>query len=117
VGRLTALVGMGYFAVWTVLGVVAFPVGVAWRRSRWRQPMLARAVPIAAGAIVLIAGSLQLSAWKARHLACCREAPAGRAGRRRRRGLAVRPAAGPPLQPQLCGLTAILLVIGSWTFA
>jgi predicted metal-binding membrane protein len=35
---------------------------------------VARAVPIAVGVVVLIAGSLQLTAWKARHLACCREA-------------------------------------------
>jgi predicted metal-binding membrane protein len=40
-----------------------------------QQPALARAVPVAVGAVVLIAGSLQLTAWKARHLACCREAP------------------------------------------
>jgi hypothetical protein len=26
--------------------------------------------------VVLIAGALQFSAWKARHLACCRKAPA-----------------------------------------
>src|SRR2546428_9607130 len=37
---------------------------------------LARAVPIAVGVVVLLAGSVQLTAWKARHLACCREAPA-----------------------------------------
>src|SRR6516165_9555311 len=27
-GRLTAIVGLGYFAVWTLFGVAAFPVGV-----------------------------------------------------------------------------------------
>src|SRR5437660_8367430 len=58
-GPLTALVGVGYFFVWTVFGMAAFPLGVA----------LARAVPIAVGVVVLIAGSLQLTAWKARHLA------------------------------------------------
>ena len=40
-----------------------------------REPALARAVPIAVGVVVLIAGSLQLTAWKARHLARCRDAP------------------------------------------
>src|SRR5262249_55576375 len=34
-----------------------------------------RAVPNAVGLVVFIAGALQFSAWKARHLACCREAP------------------------------------------
>ena len=81
-GRLTALVGVGYFFVWTVFGMAAFPLGVALAASEMQQPALARAVPIAAGVVVLIAGALQLTAWKARHLACCREAP-GR-GRRYR---------------------------------
>ena len=40
-----------------------------------QQPALARAVPIAVGVVVLMAGALQFTAWKARHLACCREAP------------------------------------------
>jgi predicted metal-binding membrane protein len=40
-----------------------------------RQPALARAVPIAVGLVVMTAGLVQLTAWKARHLACCRESP------------------------------------------
>ena len=74
-GRLTALVGVGYFFVWTVFGMAAFPLGVALAAIEMQQPALARAVPIAVGVVVLIAGALQFSAWKARHLACCREAP------------------------------------------
>jgi predicted metal-binding membrane protein len=74
-GRLTALVGVGYFLVWTVFGMAAFPVGAALAAIVMEQPALARAVPIAVGMVVLIAGSLQFTAWKARHLACCREAP------------------------------------------
>jgi predicted metal-binding membrane protein len=78
-GRLTALVGAGYFFVWTMVGIAAFPLGVALAAVAMRQPALARTVPIAVGVVVLIAGSFQFTAWKARHLACCREAP-GRAG-------------------------------------
>ena len=74
-GRLTGLVGLGYFFVWTVVGMGAFPLGVALAATEMQQPALARAVPIAAGLLVLVAGALQFSAWKARHLACCREAP------------------------------------------
>jgi predicted metal-binding membrane protein len=74
-GRLTALVGVGYFFVWTVFGMVAFPLGVALAAVEMRLPALARAVPIAVGLVVLIAGALQFTAWKAHHLACCREAP------------------------------------------
>jgi predicted metal-binding membrane protein len=78
-GRLTALVGAGYFFVWTMVGIAAFPLGVALAAIAMRQPALARTVPIAVGVVVLIAGSLQFTAWKSRHLACCRESP-GRAG-------------------------------------
>jgi predicted metal-binding membrane protein len=33
-GPLTALVGVGYFAVWTALGMAAFPLGVALTATR-----------------------------------------------------------------------------------
>jgi predicted metal-binding membrane protein len=75
--RPTALVGVGYFLVWTVLGMAAFPLGVALATVEMEQPELARAVPIAVGVVVLIAGVLQFTPWKAHHLACCREAPGG----------------------------------------
>jgi predicted metal-binding membrane protein len=113
-GRLTALVGVGYFFVWTVFGMVVFPLGVALAAIGMRHPVLARAVPIAVGLVVLIAGSLQFTAWKAHHLACCREA-SGRghtlpadAGTAWRHGLRL------GLQCSRCcaGLMAILLVIG-----
>jgi predicted metal-binding membrane protein len=77
-GLPTALVGLGYFSVWTVLGMAAYPLGVALAAVEMRQPALARAVPLAAGLVVLLAGALQLSAWKAHHLACCREASGDR---------------------------------------
>ena len=115
-GRLTALVGAGYFLVWTAFGVAAFPLGVALAAMEMQEPALARAVPIAVGVVVVIAGFLQLTAWKARHLACCREAaPPGRgrtlaadAGTAWRHGLRL------GLHCGLCcaALMAILLVIG-----
>ncbi len=74
-GLLTGLVGVGYFVVWAVLGMAAFPLGVALAAIEMQQPPLARAVPIAVAVVVLIAGALQFSAWHARHLACCREVP------------------------------------------
>ena len=113
-GRLTALVGVGYFVVWTVFGMAAFPLGVALAAVGMQRPALARAVPIAVGMVVLIAGCLQLTAWKARHLACCREAPGrGRtlpadAGTAWRHGLRL----GLHCTHCCAGLMAILLVIG-----
>ncbi len=74
-GRLTTLVGVGYFFVWTVFGMAAFPLGVVLAWIEMEQSELARAVPIAVGVVVLVAGSIQFTAWKARQLACCREAP------------------------------------------
>lgn len=72
---LTALVGIGYLTVWTALGLVAFAVGVAVAAVEMRWSMASRAVPIGVGVVVLVAGGLQLTAWKGRHLACCREWP------------------------------------------
>jgi predicted metal-binding membrane protein len=113
-GRLTALVGAGYFTVWTALGIAAFPLGVALAELEMRQPTLSRAVPIAAGVVVLIAGALQFTAWKARQLACCREAP--RPGRTLppHPGTAWRHGLRLGLRCSACcaGQTAILLVIG-----
>ena len=109
-----ALVGVGYFFVWTVFGMAAFPLGVALAAVEMQQPALARAVPIAVGVVVLMAGSLQLTAWKARHLACCREAPArGRtlpadAGTAWRHGLRL----GLHCSRCCVGLMAMLLVMG-----
>jgi predicted metal-binding membrane protein len=113
-GRLTALMGAGYFLVWTVFGMAAFPLGVALAAVEMQQPALARTVPIAAGGVVLIAGALQFTAWKARHLACCRETP-GRghtlpadAGTAWRHGLRL----GLHCGHCCANLIAILLVIG-----
>jgi predicted metal-binding membrane protein len=75
-GALTATVGAGYFFVWTVFGMAVFPLGTTLAELEMQQPALARAVPIGVGVVVLIAGALQFSPWKARHLACCREASA-----------------------------------------
>jgi predicted metal-binding membrane protein len=113
-GRLTVLVGAGYFCVWTAFGMAAFALGVALAALELQQPALARAVPIAVGVVVLIAGALQFTAWKAHHLACCRVAP--QCGRTLPVGActAWRHGLHLGLHCSYCctGLTAILLVIG-----
>ena len=113
-GRLTALVGVGYFLVWTMFGMAVFPLGAALVTAEMQHPALARAVPIAVGMVVLIAGALQFTPWKAHYLACCREAP-GRdrtlradAGNAWLYGLRL----GLHCSYGCAGLTAILLVIG-----
>lgn len=72
-GMLTTLVGVGYFFVWTLFGMAVFPLGVALAAAEMQLPTLARTVPVLVGVTVLIAGALQFTSWKARHLACCRE--------------------------------------------
>jgi predicted metal-binding membrane protein len=73
VGWQTALVGLGYFFVWTGFGVAAFPLCVTVAAVVMQHPSLSRAVPVVVGVVVVAAGFLQLTAWKARCLACCRE--------------------------------------------
>jgi len=113
-GWLTALVGVGYFFVWAVFGMAAFPLGVALATVEMQQPALAGAVPIAVGVVILYAGFLQFTAWKSRHLACCRESP----GRGRTLPADARTAWRHGVRLGLhcayccAGLIAILLVIG-----
>ena len=111
---LTALVGIGYFFVCTAFGIVVFPLGAALAEIEMQRPTLARVVPIAVGVVVVIAGSLQFSAWKAHHLACCRE-PSRReptlpadAATAWRHGLRI----GLHCICGCAGFTAVLLVIG-----
>jgi predicted metal-binding membrane protein len=113
-GRLTALVGAGYFFVWTVSGMAAFPLGVALAAAAMHLPTLARAVPTAVGVVVLIAGFLQFTAWKARYLACCREEPGCSYTRTADAGTAWRHGLRLGLHCVHCclGLTAILLGLG-----
>lgn len=111
---LTAIVAIGYFAVWTLLGLAVFPIGVITTAIEMEQPTLARAVPIAAGVMILIAGAVQFTKWKAHHLSCCREAPGrdcvlpAHPGMAWRQGLQF----GFHCSLSCANLTAILLVAG-----
>jgi len=73
-GGLTALVGGGYFFVWTAFGLAVFPLGVALAEAEMRLPSLSRTVPLAVSVVVLAVGALQFTVWKTHRLACCREA-------------------------------------------
>ncbi len=67
-------ISASYFLVWTLLGAVVYPLGVILTTSEMRWSALARAVPMAAAVVLLLAGCLQLTAWKARLLGRCRDA-------------------------------------------
>jgi predicted metal-binding membrane protein len=70
----TATAGAGYFFVWILFGAAVYPVGVALATAEMRWPALARSVPLAVGGAFVLAGCLQLTAWKARQLVGCRDA-------------------------------------------
>ena len=112
--RLTAIVGLGYFAVWTWCGLAIFPLGVGVAELTMRQPALARAVPLAAGVAMLLGGALQFTSWKARHLASCLDSPSrgsrlpADTGTAWRHGLCL----GRHCSQACAGLTAVLLVVG-----
>jgi predicted metal-binding membrane protein len=113
-GRLTALVGLGYFFVWTLFGLVVFPMGFAAATIEMQHPTVARTVPFTTGLIVLIAGALQFTKWKTRHLAFCREAPGPHCVLPTHPGAAWRQGLHFGLHCGLscANLTAILLVVG-----
>ncbi len=66
----------GYFAVWSATGVLVYPAGVAIALAAMRSPAVSRAVPLAGGIAIVVAGLVQLSPWKMRALSCCRLSPA-----------------------------------------
>jgi predicted metal-binding membrane protein len=71
----TVAAGAAYFLVWSAVGLVAWPIGVALTQAAQRSAAVARALPIAAAVAVLAAGAIQLSPWKIRQLRRCREEP------------------------------------------
>lgn len=113
-GVLTVIAGAGYFLVWALLGAVVYPFGVFVARAGMSSAVLSRSMPIATGIVLLLAGCLQLTAWKARQLCRCQVVPAyARAPNRAARsvwGHGLRLGA----DCALCcsGLMAILLVTG-----
>jgi predicted metal-binding membrane protein len=113
-GLLTTLVGTCYFLVWLSFGAATFLLGAGLAVIEMRSPMLARTVPLAGSAAVLLGGVVQGSAWKGAQLACCRRSSWPSA--------ALASAAGPAMRYGLrlgvhcvccCfGLTVVLLVLG-----
>jgi len=69
---LTVLVGLGYFAVWAGVGVLAYGATAGLMAFQMGWGPAARWLPGAAGVALLLAGAAQLTGWKARQLALCR---------------------------------------------
>jgi predicted metal-binding membrane protein len=112
---LTTLVGAAYFFVWIAVGMAVFPLGIALAEVEMKMPPLAHAVPLMIGVVILIAGALQFTTWKAHHLACCRTGDARCCGRSSAEAaMAWRHGLRLGLHCIYCcaGPTAILLVMG-----
>jgi predicted metal-binding membrane protein len=73
---LTVAVGVGYFSIWALVGLIIFALGVTVAGIEMQSARTARVVPMVVGAIMIVSGVLQFSRWKARRLACCRSLPA-----------------------------------------
>jgi predicted metal-binding membrane protein len=65
---LTALVGVGYFVIWAVLGAPAYAAGAGVMAVEMRWGTVAQWLPVAAGVVLLVAGGVQFTSWKARQL-------------------------------------------------
>lgn len=106
-GPLIVTVGAAYFFVWTAFGMVAFPLSVALATPALRNP-------IGVGAVVLLVGAVQLTEWRAHHLASCRKEPAparvlpANIGTAWRHGMRL----GLHCVYSCAGLTTLLLVVG-----
>lgn len=72
VHSLTARVAVAYFGVWLAAGLAIYLSGAWLAELAMQMATLSRVVPVLAAAALVVAGTLQLGAWKQRQLACCR---------------------------------------------
>jgi predicted metal-binding membrane protein len=72
-GALMWIMSAGYFLVWTLFGVLAYIAGAAIADAAMWSASISRTVPLAAGAGLVVAGSYQLTPWKAACLTHCRD--------------------------------------------
>lgn len=105
-----ALTGCAYLLVWSALGLAIFAGGALLLEAVLRWPLLARAVPLAAGVVVIAAGFFQMSHWKLAMLAHCSHVAGQGAGAAAaiRRGLRL----GLSCCASCAGLTTLLVVGG-----
>jgi predicted metal-binding membrane protein len=103
-----------YFTAWAAVGIGVYPVGAGLATVAMRFPAVAGAVPLGVAIVVVLAGALQLTPWKAQRLACCRERHACRAALPDTIAAALRHGWRMGCECVACcaGLTVILLVTG-----
>ena len=62
----------GYFTIWLIAGFGTYILGAWFNNASMHSPFLSRAVPLLSGAILVAAGTIQLTRWKLKHLLRCR---------------------------------------------
>lgn len=67
----------GYFLVWTLIGVVAYALGVAYAIATMRMEWLSRLTPALSGVALVLAGINQFMPWKMSALRQCRAPDCG----------------------------------------
>jgi len=72
-GQATFAAGSGYFLVWTLFGVVAYGIGISVARGAMHSETISRALPLAGGIALCVAGIYQLTPWKSVCLKHCRD--------------------------------------------
>jgi predicted metal-binding membrane protein len=72
-GSLTTIAAAGYFSLWAAFGSGVYLIGLGVTAVEMRSSAVARWAPIASSMIVLLAGAIQFTHWKARQLERCRE--------------------------------------------
>jgi predicted metal-binding membrane protein len=70
-GWLIIFNAFSYFMIWLIAGMLIFPLGAAMASLAIRVPSIARAAPLAAALVVIAAGVLQCTSWKAKRLQSC----------------------------------------------
>jgi predicted metal-binding membrane protein len=73
VGLATWCLGAGYFGVWLVFGLIAYALGVGIAHAAMASEIASRAIPVACGASLIVAGVYQLTPLKAACLKHCRD--------------------------------------------
>jgi predicted metal-binding membrane protein len=69
---LTLIVGIGYFLIWALAGLLIFPAGLFVSKLMMRSSGLSRTEPILIACFLVAAGLFQMTAWKAKYLNHCR---------------------------------------------
>jgi predicted metal-binding membrane protein len=69
----TTLVAAAYAGVWVAIGLMVFAAGAILSPATTPSSSLAHITPLAVAGVIATAGLLQLTRWKAHHLAHCRD--------------------------------------------